>query len=83
MDSLSKAFLHYKKGTGIEINSSLKSLRKIYIACFYQVMQTETRLLTSHSTTIVLESYYIDPKILSLAEKAAMETKIFGMDSSL
>lgn len=83
MDSLSKAFSHYKKGAGIEKNISLKSLRKTYITWVHQVMQKETGLLTSHSTTKVLESYYIDPKILSLVEKAAMETKIFGMDSSL
>ncbi len=83
MDSLSKAFSHYKKGAGIEKNISLKSLRKTYITWVHQVMQKETGLLTSHSTSKVLESYYIDPKILSLVEKAAMEIKIFGEDSSL
>jgi integrase len=83
MDSLSKAFSHYKKGAGIEKDISLKSLRKTYITWVHQVMQKETGLLTSHSTTKVLESYYIDPQILSVVEKGAIEIKIFGTDSSL
>lgn len=46
-------------------------------------MQKETGVLTSHSTTKVLESYYIDPQILSAVEKGANEIKFFGADSSL
>lgn len=83
MDSLSKAFSHYKNGAGIEKDISLKSLRKTYITWVHQVMQKETGVLTSHSTTKVLESYYIDPQILSVVEKGAIEKKIFGADSSL
>lgn len=83
MDSLSKAFTHYKNGAGIEKNISLKSLRKTYITWVHQVMQKETGVLTSHSTVKVLESYYIDPQILSLVEKGAIEIKIFGTGSSL
>lgn len=83
MDSLSKSFTHYKNGAGIEKDISLKSLRKTYITWVHQVMQKETGVLTSHSTTKVLESYYIDPQILSAVEKGANEIKIFGADSSL
>lgn len=83
MDSLSKSFTHYKNGAGIKKDISLKSLRKTYITWVHQVMQKETGLLTSHSTTKVLESYYIDPQILSVVEKGAVEIKIFGSDSSL
>ncbi|WP_413999140.1 tyrosine-type recombinase/integrase [Flavobacterium sp. W1B] len=83
MDSLSKSFTHYKNGAGIKKEISLKSLRKTYITWVHQVMQKETGLLTSHSTTKVLESYYIDPQILSVVEKGAVEIKIFGSDSSL
>lgn len=83
MDSLSKAFSHYKNGAGIEKDISLKSLRKTYITWVNQVMQKETGILTSHTTTKVLESYYIDPQILSVVEKGAIEIKIFGTDSSL
>lgn len=83
MDSLSKAFTHYKNAAGIKKDISLKSLRKTYITWVHQVMQKETGLLTSHSTTKVLESYYIDPQILSVVEKGATEIKIFGADSSL
>ncbi|MGQ7945048.1 tyrosine-type recombinase/integrase [Flavobacterium sp. WC2509] len=83
MDSLSKAFSHYKNGAGIEKDISLKTLRKTYITWVHQVMQKETGVLTSHSTTKVLESYYIDPQILSVVEKGAVKIKIFGSDSSL
>lgn len=83
MDSLSKSFTHYKNGAGIEKDISLKSLRKTYITWVHQVMQKETGLLTSHSTTKVLESYYIDPQILSVVERGAVEIKIFGENSSL
>jgi integrase len=83
MDSLSKSFTHYKNGAGIKKEISLKSLRKTYITWVHQVMQKETGLLTSHSTAKVLESYYIDPQILSVVEKGAVEIKIFGEDSSL
>lgn len=83
MDSLSKSFTHYKNRAGIKKEISLKSLRKTYITWVHQVMQKETGLLTSHSTAKVLESYYIDPQILSVVEKGAVEIKIFGEDSSL
>ncbi|MBD0725367.1 hypothetical protein B6A10_09270 [Flavobacterium sp. L1I52] len=83
MDALSKSFTHYKNGAGIKKDISLKSLRKTYISWVHQVMQKETGLLTSHSTEKVLESYYIDPQILSVVEKGAIEIKIFGNDSSL
>lgn len=83
MDSLSKAFTHYKNAVGIKKEISLKNLRKTYITWVHQVMQNETGILTSHSTTKVLESYYIDPQILSVVEKGAVEIKIFGSDSSL
>lgn len=82
-DLLSKAFTHYKKAAGIEKNISLKTLRKTYITWVKQVMQKETGILTSHSTEKVLETYYLDPKILSAVEKGALEIKIFGTDSSL
>ena len=41
-------------------------------------MQKDTGILTSHSTKNVLETYYLDPKILSIVEKGALEIKIFG-----
>lgn len=78
MDSLSKSFTHYKNGAGIEKNVSLKTLRKTYISWVHKVMQKDTGILTSHSTKNILESYYLDPKILSIVEKGALEIKIFG-----
>ncbi len=56
---------------------------KSNITWMYQVVQKETGLLTSHSTTKVLEPYYIGPQILLIVEKGAVEIKIFGEDSSL
>lgn len=83
MDALSKSFTHYKNAAGIKKDISLKSLRKTYITWVHQIMQKQTGLLTSHSTSKILEEYYIDPQILSVVEKGAVEIKIFGEDSSL
>jgi hypothetical protein len=46
-------------------------------------MQKKTGISTSHSSVNVLETYYLDPKILFAVEKGALEIKIFGTDSSL
>lgn len=78
MNDISKGFTHYRKGTGITKNISLKTLRKTYITWVNQAMGTDTGLITSHSTEEVIEKYYIDPKILSAIEIGAMNIKVFG-----
>ena len=78
MDLLSKAFTHYRKGVRIEKDISLKTLRKTYLTWVNQVMNQETKILSSHSTDGVLKDYYLDPTILSAIEKGALEIKIFG-----
>lgn len=78
MDCLSKAFTHYRKGAGIEKDISLKNLRKTYLTWVNQVMNKDTKILSSHSTDGVLKEYYLDPTILSAIEKGALEIKIFG-----
>jgi integrase len=81
MNSLSKGFTHYKNGAGIKRNISLKTLRKTYITWHNQVMGKETGLITSHSNGDILEKFYIDAKVLSAIEKAALEVRIFGKTS--
>jgi integrase len=78
MDSLSKAFTHYRKGAGIEKDISLNNLRKTYLTWVNQVMNKDTKILSSHSTDGVLKEYYLDPTVLTAIEKGALEIKIFG-----
>lgn len=78
MNILSKAFTHYRKGAGIKKDISLKNLRKTYLTWVNQVMNSDTKILSSHSTDGVLQEYYIDPTVLSTIEKGALEIKIFG-----
>ena len=79
MDAVSKGFTHYKKGAGMEVKKiSLKTLRKTYITWVHQAMQKDTAILTSHSTQEVLNNHYIDPTIISVIEKAALQIKVFS-----
>jgi len=78
MDNLSKGFTHYKVAAGIKKDISLSNLRKTYITWTNQVLGTETGLVTSHATGQILKDYYIDPKVLSAIEIAALEVRVFG-----
>jgi integrase len=78
MNTLSKSFTFYKNKAGITKDISLKHLRKTYISWVNQVMGSETRLLSSHSTDKVLKEHYLDPKILSALQIAVLKTKVFG-----
>ncbi len=78
MNSLSKAFTHYRKGAGIKKDIRLKNLRKTYLTWVNQVMSKDTKILSSHSTDGVLKDYYLDPTVLTAIEKGALEIKIFG-----
>jgi hypothetical protein len=78
MNTLSKSFSYYKDKSGIKKDISLKHLRKTYISWVNQVMGSETRLLSSHSTDKVLKEHYLDPKILSALQIAVLKTKVFG-----
>jgi len=80
MDRLSRSFTHYKNGAGITKDISQKNLRKTYITWVNQVMGNQTGLITSQSTEVI-GKYYLDPKVLSAIEKAALQIKIFGNDS--
>ncbi|MFN5021748.1 MAG: hypothetical protein ACK5GP_08865 [bacterium] len=78
MDDLSKGFSHYKIGAGIGKNISLSNLRKTYLTWHHQVLGDDTGLVSSHSTTQVLEKYYLDPKVLTAVEVSALKVRVFG-----
>lgn len=78
MDRVSKSFTHYKEQSKIEKDVSLKNLRKTYLSWVNAVMMNDTKVLSSHATDGVLDKYYLDPTILSVVEKGALEIKIFG-----
>jgi integrase len=79
MTDLSRGFSHYKKGAGIKKDISLSNLRKTYLTWHHQVLGDDTGLVSSHSTTHVLEKYYLDPKVLTAVEISALKVRIFGI----
>lgn len=40
--------------------------------------QTDIGLVSSHTTTQVLEKYYLDPKVLTAVEISALKVRVFG-----
>ena len=77
MDFLSKAFTHYWKSTKSTKNCSLKTLRKTYFSWANIAMGNDTMFLSSHSSDVVLEKHYLDPKLSPVISKGAAEIKIF------
>jgi hypothetical protein len=77
MDNLSKGFSHYKKGVGIGKNISLSNLRKTYLKWHHQVLGNDTGLVSSHSTTQLLEKYYLNPKVLTAVEISVFKCSCF------
>jgi integrase len=78
MTDLSRGFSHYKEGAGIKKDISLSNLRKTYLTWHHQVLGDDTGLVSSHSTTQVLEKYYLDPKVLTAVEISALIVRVFG-----
>jgi len=78
MTDLSRGFSHYKDGAGIKKDISLSNLRKTYLTWHHQVLGDDTGLVSSHSTTQVLEKYYLDPKVLTAVEISALKVRVFG-----
>ena len=78
MTDLSRGFSHYKEGAGIKKDISLSNLRKTYFTWHHQVLGDDTGLVSSHSTTQVLEKYYLDPKVLTAVEISALKVRVFG-----
>lgn len=80
IDTLSKAFTHYKKAAGIKKDVSLKSLRKTYITWAKTVLGDKTGLVTSHGNTGVIDKFYVDPTVLPVIEKAALRLHVFNQE---
>lgn len=78
MDKISKAFTHYRKAAGITKDVSLDELRKTYLTWMNVAMNKDTKILSSHATSDVLERHYLDPTIISVLEKAALDFSVFG-----
>ena len=78
MNDLSKGFTHYKNGAGIKKKISLSNLRKTYLTWQHQILGDDTGLVSSHSTTHVLDKYYLDPKVLTAVEISALKVRVFG-----
>jgi hypothetical protein len=77
-NDLSKGFTHFRKAAGIKRDIKLGHLRKTYLTWVNQVMNQDTKILSSHSTDGVLKEYYLDQTVLTAIEKGALEIKIFG-----
>ena len=78
MNDLSKGFTYFKNGAGINKKISLSNLRKTYLTWHHQVLGDDTGLVSSHSTTHVLDKYYLDPKVLTAVEISALKVRVFG-----
>ncbi len=78
MELITDAFTHYRIGAGIKKSFTLKDLRKTYLTWTYHAMGQNTGKISSHAGTKVLKDYYIDPQVLTTAELAALNVKIFG-----
>jgi hypothetical protein len=53
-------------------------LRLFDFGSSYQVLGDDTGLVRPHSTTQVLEKYYLDPKVLTAVEISALKVRVFG-----
>lgn len=83
MNDLSKGFSHFKNMARIDKNISLSNLRKTYLTWHHQVLGSDTGLVSSHSTTQVLEKYYLDPKVLTAVELSALKVRVFGKTNQI
>jgi integrase len=78
MNDLSKGFTHYKETAGITKEISLSNLRKTYISWHNKELGVDTGLVTNSADRGVLKKYYIDPKIMTTIETAALNVRVFG-----
>lgn len=78
MDILSKSFTYYKEAAWINKDICLSNLRKTYISWRNQVLGVDTGLVSNSADRNALKNHYIDPKIMSAVEKAALDVRVFG-----
>ena len=69
---------HYKNGAGIKKDISLRIYAKTYISWHNQVFGVDTGLVTNSADRGVLKKHYIDPKIMTTIEIAALNVRVFG-----
>ena len=78
MNDLSKGFTHYKEAAKITKDISLSNLRKTYISWHNKELGIDTGLVTNSSDRGILKKHYIDPKIMTTIELAALNVRVFG-----
>ena len=78
MNDFSKGFSFYKEAAGINKHISLSNLRKTYISWHNKELGVDTGLVTNSADRGVLKKYYIDPKIMTTIEVAALNVRVFG-----
>ncbi len=78
MNDLSKGFTFYKEAAGITKDISLSNLRKTYISWHNKELGVDTGLVTNSADRGVLKKHYIDPKIRTTIEIAALNVRVFG-----
>jgi len=83
MNSLSKAFTHCYEGAGIKKDIGWKNLRKTYLTWVHQVMNKDTKILSSHSIDGDLKEYYLDPTVLTAIEKGFEKLKHLAKTENL
>lgn len=64
--------------TGITKDISLSNLRKTYISWHNKELGVDTGLVTNSADRGVLKKHYIDPKIMTTIEIAALNVRVFG-----
>lgn len=78
MNDLSKGFSFYKEAAGITKDIKLSNLRKTYISWHNKELGVDTGLVTNSADRGVLKKHYIDPKIMTTIEVAALNVRVFG-----
>ena len=81
MNDLSKGFSFYKEAAGISKDIGLSNLRKTYISWHNKELGVDTGLVTNSADRDVLKKHYIDPKIMTTIEIAALNVRVFGKKS--
>lgn len=78
MNDLSTRFSFYKEAAGITKDTSLSNLRKTYISWHNKELGVDTGLVTNSADRSMLKNHYIDQKIMTTIEVAALNERVFG-----
>ncbi|KAA1242656.1 hypothetical protein [Aquimarina sp. RZ0] len=72
---LSRSFSHFSAQLDTQHHLQFKCLRKTYLSYLNKAMKNDTKSLSSHANQKVLDTHYIDLKIIS---KAVQDLQIFS-----